>query len=299
VIAKISHSYRRGIELRKRRFVILLGLIGSLVMATLVVNPVSATEIYWEDDFDDNNYDGWTKHGNEVMPALELDFDCIDGAVYVNKTNGAWGWLAHPSTESVGHWSFDFYQPTDGDGPVDFFFMCNWTTWEDIEGYSLHIQCFTDNEPIIYLWGWDGSFNGGNSFLVSYNHDSQIEDTWTHFDVTRNSTGIFVYLNSNRTPIIQYSDVTYNSSEVFMFSAGQYINGEWAEFGMDNVVVDDDENYIPPKPEPTTPTPSPTPSDTSPTNGNGEPLDPTMIMMIAGGGVAVIVVIAIVVKMRS
>jgi len=277
--------------LRKQRHLVLLGLIGLLLFAS--VNPAVATEV-WSDNFDDGNYDGWTKH-DPYTPSLNFDYDVRDGAVYANCTYTGvceWEWLTHPSTVTEGHWSFDFYQPEDNHGPADFIVMANGTAY-DMMGYGIHIATDDVAMPMIVIRGYYDSFTTGYLNLDIYTHDSMINGTWTHFDVTCDSSGdMNVFMDDEH--ILNCSEISYDNSEIFIFSVGQLINGNWDGLGMDNVVVDDDPNW---EPETTTTTTTPTSTDsTTPTTTGG---DMTTIFIIAGGGIAVVVVLVVIVKMRG
>ncbi len=249
-------------------------LIGLVFVFTLI--PQSAAAVVWEDNFDDGNYDGWT--------IADGNWNVENGYLVADLTSKIRCEIWHPSSQVVGTWSFDVFAGPEG-GFVDICFMQNGT-----ESYTVSIRQSSDPvEAGIY-------FEVGSLALAHYELIG-FEETWTHYDITRNSTGGFhVYLNATSSieePIIEVVNMVYSSSERLLL-----VNHNYDGSRFDNITVNDEILITPP--EPTTPTPTTTsPTDTTPTTTTGGstlPLD--MTLLIAGAGVAVVVIVAAVVFMR-
>jgi hypothetical protein len=270
--------------LRKKRYVLLIGLIGLLFFAS--VNPAVATEI-WSDDFE-TGMDGWTittGDFNVVDGHLETHYESFD--VHMCR-------IWHESNVTVGTWSFDVLYPHSNPEPV-ILFMANGTDpigaqEDDYQGYGIRIA--DDN---LYLLKQDGDWDRGTQLLAPAELGDWI-GTWTHFDITRNSTGgINIYVNA--TSSVAEPDISFVHTE-FTYSERFVIDSHFGNTMFDNIVVDDEILITPP--EPTTPTPTSPTSPTSPTDGTiPPPMDVTTMLIVAGGGIAVVVVIVVIVKMRD
>jgi len=232
----------------------------------------SAAAVVWSDNFDDGNYDGWT--------VTEGAFDVIDGCL-VQVSDGDLGHsIWHESSQVVGTWSLDVFFGKDipdtlGLPSTSIEFMGNGTDSYTVSIGDLGIKFSIRGYPLSYVE------------IGNYTH------TWTHIDITRNSTGGFhVYVNATSTtaePILTVVDTTYSYSERFVIGIGYQ-----DEARIDNIVVDDEILIRPPAP--TTPDTT-TPPDTTTTNG-GITLPMDTVLLITGAGVAGIVIVAAVVFMR-
>ncbi|MFW9927705.1 MAG: hypothetical protein ACFFDM_13220 [Candidatus Thorarchaeota archaeon] len=267
--------------MRKHRYGILIGLIGLLILATLMVGPASAT-VVWQDDFNDGNYESWS------IDPYDYSFTVVDGACYGEGPGELYAWIKHPSTQTVGQWSFDFTEPARGvssDHLADFIVMANGSDYT-YTGWGIHIDMLRTGTVAIYISSYDGTIHHGRGNLVSYIHDSSINGTWVSFVVTCDASGeMNVFMDDEH--ILTYSGITYDDSDLFIF------NGNWC--GFDNVVVNDEISM-------TTETTTDTTTETTTTTDgtpDGTPIDTTTMLLIAGGGVAVIVVIVVILKMRS
>lgn len=258
-----------------------------------ILSPVSAN-IIWSDDFSDDDYNDWT-HVNPTT--FGFDF-VVSGGVVRSETDGngdAYSWLTHPSAIEEGQWSFDFWQPNHG-GEVSFIVMANGTL-DALVGYGINIVCFDDYAPIVYLDKWDGTFWGGASHLDSYPHDTQISNTWVHFDVTCDASHVMnVYMDNKH--ILQYSSVAYNSSEIFIFGVGEYQVSNIVGFGMDNVVIDD--IIVTPMTTTTTTTTKTITTATTTTTTTTTIYEVALeLPLLIITGVAIVVLLVIVVEMRK
>ncbi len=258
-----------------------IGLLIGLVFVFSLI-PHSAADVVWDDDFNDGDHDGWT----EIIGTWDVDPDGLWlENLYVDDIHQR---IAHPSSQVVGTWKFDHYHADHHvNEHTTVWFITNGTDTPD-ENYGYGLRMRESNIYLIKLVGaWEVSYplSGGG-----YTSDEPYELTWTHYEITRNSTGGFnVYINSTSTsaePDITAVDETYSYSERFLID----YNGIYST-RIDNITID---NELPP--EPTSPTDT-TPTDTTPTNG-GTTLPIDMILLIAGAGVAVVVIVAAVVFMR-
>ncbi|MFW9974968.1 MAG: hypothetical protein ACFFDQ_06875 [Candidatus Thorarchaeota archaeon] len=261
--------------MKKTNYLVLPLLFSILVFSVCDIEQVAAT-VVWEDNFDDGNYSGWTvKTGDwdatdHYLEAIQTDFlmECV---------------IWRNCSQVVGTWSFDVRLGTTSEGwSTTVLFFANGTERGDFNGYGLRVA-----GTHVYLIKQIGSFDPV-LVLGSVETDGLV-DRWTHFDVTRNSTGGFnVFINATSSiaePDITAVDTVYSNSERFVIQANPDAQGIF----FDNIYIDSEILIV--EPEPTTPT---TPTATAP------PPDMTTMLLIVGGGVAVIVVLAIIVgKMRS
>ncbi|MFW9767367.1 MAG: hypothetical protein ACFFF9_10390 [Candidatus Thorarchaeota archaeon] len=242
-------------------------LIISLVFVFSLV-PHSVAAVVWEDNFDDGNYDDWT--------VSQGSWDASNGYLVAEYGSDLLHEIWHNSSQIEGTWSFDLFLVYDSNdyGSMYFDFIVNGTS-----EYSFHVSCDEGN-PIVALIGGATLESAG---LAIGNQ------TWTHIDITRNSTGgMHVYVNATgpvAEPILSAVDTTHSISERFEIVSTYSVEGS----RVDNIVVKDTIDIVPP--ESTTPTTSdPTPTTT---DGGGD-----TTLLIIGAGVAVIAIIAAVVFMR-
>jgi hypothetical protein len=166
----------------------------------------------WSDDFNDENYDGWT--------VLAGTFIVEDGILKTGP--GDFNTIRCPSYgPATGTWSFDV--------------LAN--------GYT--VVYFVGTSQQIYL---TILFTGGQFYVqrlsAANNTFSQVRfpgkaSAWQHINVTRNQDGrICVY--NNGTLFVDYVDVTFIPSPDFFefFSAG--------ESAIDNIVISDTVDIQPP-----------------------------------------------------
>ena len=257
------------------------GLLICLIFIASQLPQTAATEV-WSEDFTDISE--WTIVWGEWF----VD-EGILKTYYDDETIQR---ISHPSTQTVGTWSFRINQSNNmAYERTTVWFMTNGTdTPDENYGYGLRI-----NQETIYLiklvgsWALDQPIAGGAFFSPT-----PFFLRWTQFHVTRNSTGgLNVYINKTlpAVPDISVVDTEFSYSERFLIDFRGF-SRTW----IDDIVVDDD------VPEPLNPTPTPTPipsntTPTSPTNGGTEPPS-DMTLIIAGAGVAVVIILVAVVFMR-
>ena len=243
--------------------------------------PQSAAAVDWEDNFDDGNYDGWTvAYGEWRVEWEEKWLETYLGAGMIHR-------ISHPSDVVVGTWSFDHYHGYDAfQEYTTVWFLTNGTDTPD-ENYGYGLRMRQNDIYLIRLRGeWD------QDMLISgavYTPDEPYDKTWTHYDITRNSTGAFhVYVNATTDvaePVFTVVDTEYSYSERLIID----VRGDVSHC-IDNIVVDDNITITPRAPT------TPTPTATTTTEGPTPLMDP--ILLVAGAGVAGIVIVAAVVFMR-
>jgi hypothetical protein len=256
----------------------------------------SVAAVVWEDNFDDDDLDGWTEH--EMLDKTDWLFDFIaeNDACYADcpdYSNG-WTWLSHPSSQSEGQWSFDYFQPAGKEGPSDIIVMAN-GTMHDFDGYGVSIAT-TSTDCYVSIAKYHGDFDLSDvkTNLDIYVHGAEIQGSWIQFDATCESGDMNVFMDGEL--ILQYSGIEYDNSSMFIFSVGgQRVTGsDYDGFGMDNVVVDDEITMTP------TPLTDPTPTDTTATNGGTTPPPPMdTTLLIAGAGAAVVVIMVAIVFLKK
>jgi hypothetical protein len=228
--------------------------------------------VVWEDNFDDGNYDDWTV-SNGSWHVVDGSLEAVYGTDLLHE-------IWHNSSQIEGTWSFDLFLVYDSNdyGSMYFDFIVIGTS-----EYSLRVSCDEGN-PVVALMGGVTLESAG---LAVGNQ------TWTHFDITRNSTGgMHVYVNATGSvavPILSAVDTTHSTSERFEIASTYDVEGS----RIDNIVVKDTIDI--------TPTYSTTPTGTTPTNGGTspppQPIDTTPLYIV-GAGVVGVAIIAVVVFLR-
>ena len=247
--------------------------------------PQSAAAVVWSDDFDDGNYDGWT---------VELgDFLVTDGEL-LSQSGDNVRMIWHASSQTVGTWSFDHWHPTHTNiHTQNFIFLASGdvTPSPAYSGYGIRIT-----ECTIFLIRYDE----GTSVSLAFTILETFYETWTHYDITRNTTGGFhVYANATSTtaePNLVVVDTTYDISDKFLLREGNYGN-TYPVSRIDNITVDDEILITPPEPTTTeTTTTSDTTTTETTTVGDVFPIDTTLLL--AGAGVVGVIIIVAVVFTR-
>jgi hypothetical protein len=200
-----------------------------------------SSEIYWADDFNDGNYDGWTV----TRGAL----DASDGVLRGITTT--WNWIYCNSTINNGTWSFDvYYAGFDG---FNVWFICNYiqpgSYYRPWDGYFVHLSEYTSG-TIQLKRDWDG----GQVVLDSYDPPGSL-DGWWNIEVDRSSDG-WITVRVNGTECMQVQDDKWSESLYFFYES-------YNLQAIDNVEVGDFEVTT----TPTTTTTSTT--TTTPATGQG------------------------------
>jgi len=254
----------------KNRLLKCTGLIIGLVFV-FALFPQSTATVIWDDDF----------NGGTIAPewiVKDGDWTAIDNYLRADNIVAEEECVIWRNcTQTVGTWSIDVYHGTDDEYfKTTVLFFANGTEVDDFFGYGIRLL-----GDIVYLVKQLGGFT--TISLLGSATTEGLEDSWTSFDVTRNSTGgIHVYINAtsySEEPDIIAVDHDFDTSERFVIQARVDVSGEY----FDNIIIDDE------LPDSTTSTP------TSPTT-NGE-LDSTLLLML-GAGVGGAVIIAAVVCLR-
>jgi hypothetical protein len=257
-------------------------LIGLVFVFSLFPQSAEAA-VVWHDNFDDGNLDDWTlTSGGWTVTDGKLDTYYVEGDLWQ---------IWHASSQVTGTWSFDLYHPADNEifyGTV--LFLVNGTDSPDMYfGYGIRFVGLS-----VHIIKQEGGTGTAGSLGFTIIED--LEDTWTHIDVTRNTTGAFnVYIDVTSNiaePTLSVVDNEYSYSERFVIDANV------PEFGfqMDNITVDDEILITPPVPT----TPTETESPTTPTEtDNGPPftIDP-MMLALGGGAIVVLMIVIVIVRKR-
>jgi len=203
-----------------------LGFLAFLFICVYTSLSVGHAEVVWSDDFDDGDYDGWEiQRGN---------WSAENGFLRVSKP----GSIYHPSTTSVGTWSFDVYVTPVGDYHIFFLFMADSPVLYppaglmDFNGYTLLIYAFPDGRSsTLDLYSSSGSWIGTRELLEIYDVGWDLSHRWHHIDITRDNEGrICVYLNGEL--VIDLVDRSSNSSSYVQFLSE-------SDPAFDNIVVKD------------------------------------------------------------
>jgi hypothetical protein len=285
---------------KQRRLTTSLVAIALLLVLSLQLpsqDRVKATELI-TDNFNDMNYDGWGTFGilynrtdYRYYHAGVGNFTAADQTLRVNGSETTWdlqymnlAYLNH--SINYGTWSFDlFIVDTPGAECVVHLIADHYnprTQVSTIPGpgmnYSYLFVMITHDiggsydRPTIDFWRLEAS---GRTTLGTYvvgPPSYSWTNCWTHFDVTRNSTGYFnVYLNGTLRMSRQDNITIPSGYFIFAGLTGQAI---------DNVAIYD---YIVPPPPPPAPPEPPTP-----------PPDFTL-PLIAIGAIELIVIIVLVI----
>ncbi len=230
---------------------------------------VRATELS-ADNFNDMDYNGWGTYGtiwdrteSTYYPAGVGNFSAEDRTLKVTGPGGNWtrqsinvAYMNH--SINFGTWSFDLFVVDNPGGEIIIHLISDHYNppqhMSAIPGpYLNDSYCFmiathniggNYNRPMISFWRFDdGSIIHLDEYVVGPSTYTWT-NCWTHFDVTRNSTGYFnIYINETLRISRQEHATIPSGYFVFAGQSGQAI---------DNVVILD---YIVPHPpsEPTTP----------------------------------------------
>ena len=220
------------------------------------VGTVRASDIF-ADDFNDGNYDGWYTQGSlynysdatwyENMGNLTAANNVLEASGDPgNASKGQYQRAYINSSVAYGTWSFDLYVVDNGHD-IWFNLLLDNTGLPEVV-----TQCYfftVDTSPGECEFGWWT----GTSYYYLVSHDVGLApwtDSWTHFDITRNSTGRFdVYLNG--THVMSATHTAYTEGSYFRWT-GQ------TGSAIDNVVILD---YVV-QPQPATTTTTTTTTDT-------------------------------------
>jgi hypothetical protein len=205
--------------------------------------PPCIAHVVWSEDFESGNLDGWI--------IVMGDFIIEEGALHskVSKNMLAdyfmMSGMYHPSTVSVGTWSFDFKCEGIADCPeliVDFMSLTQHRMdfGSQGENYGFYIGWFRTSSYELYK---NAKYPNDELALKIYQSNSGTEmNKWHHVDITRDEDGtIRVYVDGELG--IDLVDKTHSESNYFG------VNLEYSERGkaiIDNIVVSDTIDIVPP-----------------------------------------------------
>ncbi len=246
---------------------VVIAVLWAMSMLLPFSDAVRATDVI-ADTFNDMDYMGWDTYGRflnkiafmEYFPDGVGNFSAADQTLKVigpseNETFHYLSMAYINSSICYGTWSFDVFVFNntlgwcfvqligDSYNPIE--------AWSNVPGpyrnYSYEIWIYTRNlgshyyQPTVTLERcYDGTYSLEGEYEVLPGNATWT-NCWTHFDVTRNSTGYFnIYVNG--TLRISVQDTVFPISGYFAFQA----QSGWA---IDNVAIFD---YIVPLPPPET-----------------------------------------------
>ncbi len=259
--------------------------------------PVSAA-VAWSDDFSDGNYDGWT--------ILEGSFDTPISPKYsLTCYPAGLSMIYHPSTQFNGNWLFELYEDGTAESDIEVLFMATGTTFEDFEGYSLHLRYWeSDYDIALHRWNYSSIFDTSMKWTLAqydiWTSGLTLPDPdWHWYNITRDLDGNFI-ISRDDIEIISTSpeveeiefDGPNNTSDKFVVKAEEYAS-------IDTIVVGTD---LPPITTDTTSTTDTTTSTTTSntTTTNSTQPDLTSLLPIIGiGGAAVTVVVVVIILKKK
>jgi len=271
-----------------------------MLVTPLYSMPVSAQDISWSDNFDDENADGWVLsgyHWNETPPNPWEGNLSVDDGVLKSPDDLAepyWNLASHENEVSIGTWSFDIYVVDTSGGHIHVYFMTDdWSRFPTyIYGYDLFVvtRYFPDlmGTGIEYSAGFfllrrNGHYDAWDNLgrwrvLANYTGHGDIYG-WHSFDITRSADGMWnVYINDTLCMTAADDAVEYSSYFRFICEGGP---------ALDNVGVSG-------IPGPLTKTPTDTTPDSTPTTSEPTPLQIPLEILAAAIAIPVVAVVLIV-----
>ncbi|MGY5853552.1 MAG: hypothetical protein RTU92_08315, partial [Candidatus Thorarchaeota archaeon] len=210
----------------------------------------------WSDNFDDGDYNDWVVLAGSVS-ASEYN---------LRVTGIGYAVVYRNSSVVIGTWSFDL-DMTDDIDDVQVCFITKYIDGVYVRDNYLIENTGDDTGFRLVRWIWTGSYM---EFLILdlYTPSGGIAG-WHHFDITRSPSGeINVYLNG--THVMDATDTTNDISSCFVFNIPVGPSGTGP--AIDNIVVSDSVDIVPPT-ETTSTTTSPT--ETTPTSTSLTETTPT------------------------
>jgi hypothetical protein len=207
--------------------------------------PLCYADVVWSEDFEDGNLDGW-------MIVLG-GFSVEDGTLRSTVTKKMdpfrefylMSGMYHPSTVSVGTWSFDFMCTGTGECPelvVDFMSLTQHRMDVGVLGksYGFYVGWWRFESYELYK---DSNYpTSGKAIQIHKSFSGTEMNKWHHVDITRNEDGRFcVYVDGDLG--IDVVDKTNTESNYL----GVHL--EYSERGkafIDNIVVSDSIDIEPP-----------------------------------------------------
>jgi hypothetical protein len=198
--------------------------------------PSCFADVVWSEDFEDGDLDGWI--------IVQGAFAIVDGALESKVSQNLlmdfylMSGMYHPSTVSVGTWSFDFKCEGKSDSPefiIDFISLTQhrMNTGSIGKNYGFYIGFVRPQQYEIYR---NTKYPSAEKALqICQSHSGTELNKWHHVDITRDEDGrIRVYVDGVMG--INHVDKTYSES---MYLG---VNLEYSPRGkaiIDNIVVSD------------------------------------------------------------
>ncbi|MHA1137490.1 MAG: hypothetical protein ACTSSE_13475 [Candidatus Thorarchaeota archaeon] len=257
-------------------------LIGLLIVITSITSSASANHVQWCDGFEDGTCDDWT--------VILGDWEVTDGYLKSQPRTGT-KIIAHDSFQVEGTWSFDvFHESCYAGFETVFMFMASGTDIHGCYGYGILLS-----GDSFYFVKQDGDITTLES--LGFVSATCFENTWTHFDVTRNSTTFEFKVYINATSNVANSDISVIDAD-HITSEEFAIRGVGCDCYLDYVVTDE-RFLITELPAPTTINET-TSSDTTPSTLEDEPLTLDPVLLALGvGAVAVLVILIATINLKK
>jgi hypothetical protein len=265
----------------------------------LMAVPQASAVSLFDDDLDDGNHVGWSF--SEYANFTCYQHSPSDCTLYsgISDTIGQQAWCDAPSM-SHGTWSFDVFHPAKSDSWIKIGFFANSSM--DWAGYYLEISVGDWDEPAFLRLARND--NDSVSFVVFDIFDSSWCNTWTEFDITRNSTTGETNVFVNGTYMMTGTDTTCNRSNGFNFAnfkAGPLYDRVIVGAMLDNLLIDSEITLERPVTSTTTDTETGTTSTSSistASSGGGGSFSVDPLLLAAGGGAVVLLVVVVLLKRR-
>ena len=223
-----------------------LGFLALLFICLYSNVNVGHSEVVWSDDFNDEKLDGWTV----VMGQLSAEgglLHSIESGWIIDQEYTLQSGAYHPSTVSIGTWSFDFLLNSSDTPEIALEFLNleqNKWSLDEMGGKQFKSYGFYAG------WSYPGQYkilknprfpNSIELALVRAPHD--IENVWHHVDITRDENGrIVVWVDGEL--IADLVDTEHEESKYF----GVHL--EYSHRGysyIDNIVVSNTIDIEPPQ----------------------------------------------------
>jgi hypothetical protein len=257
--------------------------------------------IVWSDNFDDGNYDGWTR---ESVTTDASGMTVVDGSLKATGDN--WTEVSHPSDVDTGTWSFDIKDP-----------VTNLTYYEP--GFHPNIYNHMQRSTAVHFMMEEPETWNGSSYAIMFMGPSiqlrryymlasimqrdilttclfdSVEST-LHVDVTLDDAGYFnVFIDGAHRLNFQAVVAPYDWS--------YFAYGSMPGASVDNIVVQDvvDESLPFNGTETTTETTTTTTTEettTTTTSGQPAPPIPTEMLILAIGVPVILVVVVVILRFR-
>jgi hypothetical protein len=187
----------------------------------------------WSDDFNDNNYDGWTvSYGAFSVPG------------YLIGTQSGFNEIYRNNSVAYGIYRFDLWENHTAQKDRHIYFISNDWDKNSTNGYSISFEYGATSNFTLYKW---------NGLIASVLDRATIPievPGWHSYNITRTPDGVF-QIERNSTSLLSATDNSTTTSSYYIYS----IVGEGGI--IDNITVT---GYVSPTTVPSTPTTTTTPS---------------------------------------